>query len=203
MRARAVQNLNALKLHMASTMKKIVDFARPLILLVLRLFFQGKYLTGRHFDQGYSGIAYAVKAIWVRNILRLARPCPFPVALGCTISRPDRLRFHPDDLNNFQAQGSYFQNLGADITIGRGTYIAPNVGLITTNHDPFELGNHTSGSEIVIGENCWIGMNAVVLPGVILGARTIVGAGSVVTKSFVQGHCIVAGIPAKIIRELQ
>jgi len=42
-----------------------------------------------------------------------------------------------------------------------------------------------------------IGANAVILPGVILGEQTIVGAGSVVTKSFKKGHEVIAGNPAQ------
>ena len=45
-------------------------------------------------------------------------------------------------------------------------------------------------------------MNAVILPGVVLGENTIVGAGSVVTKRFEQGHCVVVGNPARIIKTL-
>lgn len=45
-------------------------------------------------------------------------------------------------------------------------------------------------------------MNVVILPGVVLGTRTIVGAGSIVTKSFPDGYCILAGNPAKIIKNL-
>ena len=45
-------------------------------------------------------------------------------------------------------------------------------------------------------------MNSVILPNVILGDFTIVGAGSVVTKSFRDGYCIIAGNPAKIIKKL-
>ena len=45
-------------------------------------------------------------------------------------------------------------------------------------------------------------MNSVILPGVTLGDHTVVGAGSVVTKSFEQGYCVIAGNPARIIREL-
>lgn len=45
-------------------------------------------------------------------------------------------------------------------------------------------------------------MNSVVLPGVSLGTRTIVAAGSVVTKSFPEGYCVVGGTPAKIIKRL-
>ena len=46
-------------------------------------------------------------------------------------------------------------------------------------------------------------MNAVILPGVTLGDHTIVGAGSIVTKSFPEGYVVIAGNPAKIIRTLE
>ena len=45
-------------------------------------------------------------------------------------------------------------------------------------------------------------MNSMILPGVELGPRTVVGAGSVVTKSFPEGDCVIAGNPAKIIKKL-
>ena len=45
-------------------------------------------------------------------------------------------------------------------------------------------------------------MNSVILPGVILGDNTVVGAGSVVTHSFEKGKVVIAGNPAKIIKEL-
>jgi acetyltransferase-like isoleucine patch superfamily enzyme len=47
-----------------------------------------------------------------------------------------------------------------------------------------------------------MGMNSVILPGVVLGPHTIVGAGSVVTKSFVEGYSVIAGNPARINRKL-
>ena len=58
------------------------------------------------------------------------------------------------------------------------------------------------GKDIIIGKKCWIGMNSVILPGVVLGDHTIVGAGAVVTKSFVDGNCVIGGNPARIIRKL-
>ena len=59
---------------------------------------------------------------------------------------------------------------------------------------------HDGPKTVYIEEKCWIGMNSVLLPEVRLGEKTIVGAGSVVTKSFPMGNCIIAGNPAKIIR---
>lgn len=44
-------------------------------------------------------------------------------------------------------------------------------------------------------------MNSVILPGVVLGEHTVVGAGSIVTKSFSEGYCVIAGNPAKIIKK--
>lgn len=78
--------------------------------------------------------------------------------------------------------------------------MAPNVGIITTNHDILDPGKHVPGKPIVIGDNCWVAMNAVILPGVVLGNGTIVAAGSVVTKSFPQGRCVIGGVPAKVIK---
>ncbi|MBL6730000.1 MAG: acyltransferase [Bacteroidia bacterium] len=58
--------------------------------------------------------------------------------------------------------------------------------------------NHISG-DILIGENCWIGHSTIILPGVKLnGKNIIVGAGSVVTKSFNKSNVLIAGNPATI-----
>ena len=53
-----------------------------------------------------------------------------------------------------------------------------------------------------IGKHCWLGHSASVMPGIVLGDFTLVGAGAVVTKSFEEGYCVIAGNPAKIIRQL-
>ena len=61
---------------------------------------------------------------------------------------------------------------------------------------------HVAGDPIVIGRFCWLGMGAVILPGVRLGDFTIVGAGAIVSKSFEEGYCAIGGNPAKIIKYL-
>jgi acetyltransferase-like isoleucine patch superfamily enzyme len=54
--------------------------------------------------------------------------------------------------------------------------------------------------EVRLGPNCFIGYHAIILPGVQLGAHCIVGANSVVTKSF-PAYCMIAGVPAKLIKK--
>ena len=180
---------------------KLIFFCSPVLLLFFRLFFEKKYLSGRYYEKYVDGYIFTIRSIWAKNILRLAKPMPFPTALTCTISNSKNIHFHPDDINNFQSPGTYFQNFNAQIFLGRGTYIAPNVGIITANHDINNLENHLPGKDVKIGENCWIGMNSIILPGVELGNGTIVAAGSVVTRSFPQGKVIIAGTPAKIIKD--
>ncbi|HMN13115.1 MAG TPA: acyltransferase [Bellilinea sp.] len=182
-------------------LKSLIVLAKPVMKAVLSLFFERRYLTGRHFDQSFDGYLWGFRAIWQRNVLRLERPLPFPAGLTCRVSNGAQIDFHPDDLNNFQSPGIYLQNFSGHIRLGRGCYMGPNVGVITANHDPLDPGRHLPAQDVVIGMGSWIGMNSVVLPGVVLGPHTVVGAGSVVTKSFPKGHVVVAGSPARKIRE--
>lgn len=89
------------------------------------------------------------------------------------------------------------------IYIGDYTQIAPNVGLMSGNHDLYDYRIQQDSSPIIIGKHCWLGMGVVVLPGVVLGDFTIVGAGAIVTKSFPDGKCVIAGNPAKKIKDLE
>jgi len=88
------------------------------------------------------------------------------------------------------------------VHIGDYTNLGPHVGIVSVNHDPIDNDARVPESPIDIGNYCWLGMNAVVLPGVVLGDFTIVGAGAVVTKSFAEGYCVIAGNPATIIKQL-
>jgi len=97
--------------------------------------------------------------------------------------------------------GCYIQGLGK-IYIGDYTMVAANVGIISANHDAYDHRRHTPG-EVRIGNYCWIGMNTSILPGTHLGDFTVVGAGSVVNKPFPEGHCVIAGSPARVIRRLE
>ena len=98
--------------------------------------------------------------------------------------------------------GCYIQGIGK-VYIGDYTRIAQNVGIVSSNHDLYDSSHHHLEQEVHIGNYCWLGMNSVILPDVVLGDFTIVGAGSVVTKSFPDGYCVIAGNPARLIRNLE
>ncbi|MGL4990281.1 MAG: acyltransferase [Sarcina sp.] len=170
-------------------------------LFILNIFFERKYLKGKYFYEKRAGLLWGWKSVF-RKIFGNNRGIPFPVGASCIVSNSRNLEFDVDSINVFQSPGCYFQNHRGKIYIGKKVYIAPNVGLITTNHDITDLDKHIEGKDIKIGDECWIGMNSVILPGVELGKKTIVGAGAVVTKSFIDGNCIIGGVPAKVIRNI-
>lgn len=168
------------------------------------IWYDPKYLRGKCFSREYLSIGW--KWIWqywfAQKILRKNAHIPFPVPTYTIITNINNITFDLNEMLNFHMPGSYFQCINAHIYIGENTQIAPGVGIITSNHNIYDLSKSAIGKDVVIGNNCWIGMNSVILPGVILGDKTIVGAGGIVTKSFPKGHCIIAGNPAKIIRTI-
>lgn len=97
--------------------------------------------------------------------------------------------------------GCYIQGVNG-IYIGDYTQIAPNVGIISGNHDPYCLPDHLPAKPIRIGRYCLLGMGSVILPGVELGDYTIVAANAVVTKSYPEGFAVLAGSPAKVVNRL-
>lgn len=90
------------------------------------------------------------------------------------------------------------------ITIGQHCYFGPNVGLYTPVHPlnaQARIADVEMGAPITIGDNAWFGGRVTVLPGVTLGNNVVVGAGSVVTKSF-GDDVVIAGNPARVIKQI-
>ena len=184
-----------------SIKKRLFCMSLPLLRTIGSIFFNKGYLKGRYFDTSLVGWKWVIRSILWQKILGVNRHVPWPVSPFILISSPPNIEFDNDDLCNFQTVGNYFQTYRGAIHIGKGTRIGPNVGIITVNHDPKDLSIYLEDRNVFLGKKCWIGMNSVILPGVVLGDCTIVGAGSVVTNSFPDGHVMIAGNPAKIIKK--
>lgn len=87
------------------------------------------------------------------------------------------------------------------VKIHSSTLIANDVKIISANHSFNNFNEWVKDDPIVISENVWIGSNVVILPGVKIGKNCIIGAGSVVTKSFGEDS-VIAGNPAVLIKKI-
>lgn len=84
------------------------------------------------------------------------------------------------------------------ISIGEHVFIAENV--VIRDGDAHHLIGSDRYAPVIIGDDVWIGTNAIILKGITIGDGAVIAAGSVVTHS-VPPKCLVAGVPAKVIRE--
>ena len=118
--------------------------------------------------------------------------------------------FHCDHGNGLHLGEGVFVNYNGmfldagEITIGAHTLIGPNCSLYTPQHPIDYLQRRKtieSAFPIKIGEDCWLGGNVTVCPGVTIGDRTVIGAGSVVTHD-IPSDCMAAGNPCKVIKRL-
>ncbi|MGB2755866.1 MAG: acyltransferase [Phycisphaerae bacterium] len=108
--------------------------------------------------------------------------------------------------DNFRGNSNLFICAGESetIKIGSNVMIAPNVVIRSANHrsdslDKPMLEQGNISADIHIGDDVWLGANAVITAGVTIGDHAIVGAGAVVTQD-VKPYDIVGGVPAKVIR---
>jgi maltose O-acetyltransferase len=111
---------------------------------------------------------------------------------------------------------------GGELTLGTRVYLNQGASVVASDSivvgDRVRVGDHAAIHDsdyhavsadvaprvapIVIGDDVWIGRNAIVMPGVGIGAGTVVAAGAVVTHSL-PARCLAAGVPARVIRELE
>lgn len=99
--------------------------------------------------------------------------------------------------------GCYVNGFGG-LTIGDRSIFGPNSMIHTSNHEmdpkkPFKEQGWIK-EHVTFGKDCWIGMGAMILPGVTIGDGVVIGAGSVVTKDL-PSYTIAVGNPCKVIKE--
>lgn len=122
----------------------------------------------------------------------------WPIEPGCIVGEWKKIYVGRN--SNVGRPGCYIQG-GGGIYIGDYVRVTTNVGIMSRNHDLYD--HRVSHMEpVIIHDYCWLGMGCKVLAGVELGPRTIVAAGAVVTKSFPEGNCVIGGVPAKKIKDL-
>ncbi|MGI6204708.1 MAG: sugar O-acetyltransferase [Anaerovoracaceae bacterium] len=93
----------------------------------------------------------------------------------------------------------------APVTIGDNVMLAPGVVITTVGH-PINAerrrAHMAKGDPVVIGDDVWVGANAIILPGVTVGSNVVIAAGAVVTHD-VPDNCIYAGVPAKLLKKIE
>lgn len=118
--------------------------------------------------------------------------------------------FYCDYGYNIEIGEDFFANVNcvildeAKVTFGDHVFIAPGCGFYTAGH-PFNVEQRNKGLEyaypITIGNNVWIGAQVCILPGVSIGDNSVIGAGSIVSKS-IPANVLAVGNPCKVIREI-
>jgi len=125
----------------------------------------------------------------------------WPVHFSSMVSHPKNIKFSSEIIPLGYSPGCYIQARNG-IIVGSNVIIASGVKIISSNHDIEDFNMYTKNKPIIIGNNCWIGVNAVILPEVTLADHTIVAAGAVVTKSFMEPNWIIGGVPARKLKKI-
>lgn len=118
--------------------------------------------------------------------------------------------FHCDYGYNIHVGKNFYANHnciildGAPVMIGDNVLFAPNVAVYTAGH-PLHHELRNEGIEyartVTISDNVWVGGNVVINPGVTIGKNVVIASGSIVTKD-VPDNVLIAGNPARVIREI-
>lgn len=119
---------------------------------------------------------------------------PLQVDYGYNVSLGNR---------SFINHGAYLMDC-APITIGNDVFIGPNLGAYTAQH-PLVAEERNLGVEralpITIEDDCWLGGDVKIMPGVTIGRGCVIGAGSIVTRDVPAGHLAV-GAPCRVVRAI-
>lgn len=139
------------------------------------------------------------KNVFIQKIIGVNRKVAWPVHFTSKVISPKKINI------GTRAPGlaiSCYLDGRNGINIGHNVWIGPGVTIVSRNHSITNYNDYELGRPIAIGNDCWIAANVTILPGVSLGNHVVVAAGSVVTKSFTEGDVIIAGVPAKKIKDI-
>ena len=158
------------------------------------------FYRGLHFEDLMNNTFRSVfKLFIVQKIFRVNSNVNWQVHYSTSVLSPEKVRHGI----NFKSSSKNCHIDGRNgINFGNNIWLGPSVKIISQNHNLCDFSEYIENDPIFIGDNCWIGAGAVILPGVNIGNHTVVGASAVVTKSFPKGNQLIAGNPARLIKKL-
>lgn len=156
-------------------------------------------LGGEGFKSKEFPVLLLLKCFIVQKIIGFNRRVPWPVHWSSRVV--DAKKIERGNRCPGLSMGCHIDGRNG-IKFGNNVWVGPRVSIISMNHDLNDYHSYIKSGPVVIGENCWLGANAVILPEVVLGDHTVVAAGSVVTKSFKDGNQVLAGVPARVVKKL-
>ncbi len=158
------------------------------------------------FRWAYPGFDYhnfpfrrLMKYFFAQKVLRINSRVPWPVHWTSEVKGVENIQRGPETPGS--TLGCYIDGRNG-IIIEENVWIGPRVSIISMNHDLVDYNNYIKVNPIKIGRDSLITTSCVILPGVELGPHTVVAAGAVVTKSFLEGNQLIGGNPAVVIKKL-
>jgi len=148
--------------------------------------------------EGVNPVIVLATVFFMQKIVGINRMVPWPMHFTSRVLYRRKVKIGNRSFPGW-SQGCYIQARNG-IQIGHNLRMGPSVGLISSNHDLNDYDNWTKTGPIIIGDNVWIGMNTVVMPGVFIGNNAVIGANSVVTNQ-IPDNSIAVGNPCKVIKE--
>lgn len=172
-------------------------------------------IAGVHYDRNFSTAGAMVLDIYPGSTVAIGRNVSIVSnsrrSSASSLAFPAKIKTFTGSSkiiigDNVGLNGTSITSRSRTILIGDGTIIAPNVIIVDSDfHPPWppdQRGNYPGNErdrDVRIGNNCWIGMNCIILKGVSIGENSIIGAGSVVVRD-IPPNALAAGVPAKVIK---
>lgn len=133
-------------------------------------------------------------ALIKNKIMEISNPIQYSRKIGVSVGEDCRFISMPD----FGSE-PYLIEIGNHVTVSADVAMITHDGGTWCVRDKEKYKGIFKYGKIIIKDNCFIGMRSIIMPGVTIGANSIVAAGAIVTKD-VPENSVVAGIPAKVIK---
>lgn len=161
------------------------------------LFFRWAYPG---FDYHNFPFRLLVKCFMAQKLFRINSRVPWPVHWSSEVKGFENIQRGPETPGSTIC--CYIDGRNG-IIIEDNVWLGPKLAIISMNHDLLDYNNYIKAKPIRIGRDSLISSNCVILAGVELGPHTVVAAGAVVTKSFLEGNQLIGGNPAVVIKKLE